>query len=87
VPPVHPGYGYLWLDTADKALGAEYAPMAFYQRNSTGAYNTVTRRGTGSYDVYFPNLARLGTPMVTAYGGGSERCKVGRWVSRTRSRG
>ena len=74
-----PGYGYLWLDDPAPTVGVEYTPTAFYQRNSTGARNTVTRRSTGSYDLYFPNLARFGTPMVTAYGDSSERCKIGSW--------
>jgi len=76
-----PGYGYLWLDDPAPTVGVEYTPSTWYQRNSTDAANTVTRRSTGSYDLYFPNLARFGTPMVTAYAGGSERCKVGSWRS------
>jgi hypothetical protein len=76
---VRPGYGYLWLDDATTAVSVEYTPSPGYQRNSAGGQNTVTRRGTGSYDVYFPGLGRFGTPTVTPYAVSSERCKIGSW--------
>lgn len=83
---VGPGYGYLWLDNASTAVSVEYTPSLGYQRNSTGAHNTVTRRGTGSYDVYFPGLGRFGTPTVTAYAVTSERCKIGNWGAAPRGK-
>jgi hypothetical protein len=83
---VGPGYGYAWLDNAATAVSVEHTPSLGYQRNSSGGRNTVTRRGTGSYDVYFPGLARFGTPTVTPYGVSSERCKVGSWGAAPRGR-
>jgi hypothetical protein len=69
--------GYLW---ADNPVSASYTPFAPYQFNSTGATNTVTRNGTGDYTVHLPGLSgNNGHVQVTAYGTGSERCKVGSW--------
>jgi hypothetical protein len=70
-------WGYVW---ADQPTAASYTPMAAYQRNSTGASNTVTRQGVGAYTVRFPHLGSLGgTVNVTAYGSTGHLCKVGSW--------
>ena len=70
-------WGYVW---ADQPSAASYTPSTTYQVNSSGATNTITRSSTGAYAVRFPNLAAsAGTVHVTAYGSGSESCKVSSW--------
>ena len=71
-------WGYVW---ANDPTAGSYTPSAAYQRNSTGALNTITRTGVGSYTVNFENLGIYygGTVNVTAYGIGSETCKVLYW--------
>lgn len=79
-----PGYGYVWLDDPTRPVGSEYTPALNYQLNSTQATNTVIRRGTGNYDVYFPNLERFGAPSVTPYSvTAGQRCKIGSWRAST----
>jgi hypothetical protein len=69
--------GYVW---ADQPSSASYTPYGAYQGNSSGATNRITRSGVGAYQVIFPNLgASAGHVQVTAYGYGSERCKVTGW--------
>jgi hypothetical protein len=78
------GYGYVWLDDPARPIGSEYTPDLSYQFNSTQATNTVIRRGTGNYDVYFPNLERFGAPSVTPYSvTAGQRCKIGSWRAST----
>jgi hypothetical protein len=68
---------FLW---ADQPTAATYTPSLSYQFNSSGATNTVRRMGVGTYTALLPNLgAATGHVQVTAYGPGSERCKVGSW--------
>ncbi len=75
--PVNKGYGYVWAD--QKSLPS-YTPALFYQFNSKGLVNTVTRRDLGTYTVHFPGLGGVkGTVKVTTYGRVSTRCKVGDW--------
>jgi hypothetical protein len=73
-----PVWGYVW---ANNSTAASYTPSTTYQRNSTGALNTITRNGVGNYTVVFENLGIYygGTVNVTAYGLGSETCKVQYW--------
>lgn len=79
------GYGYVWANNAFATIGVPYGPDPTYQFNSTGAQNTVTRLGTGTYAVRYPNLGATGTVLVTAYSGfGSteaNRCKVLSWFA------
>lgn len=85
--------GWVWADQAAVALNTSYTPSTLYQLNSRYDYvgtppsrvyspaatNTVTRLGTGSYRVTFPNLSVSGgTVHVTAYGG-NHHCKVSSW--------
>ena len=71
--------GYLW---ADQPTAASYTPYSTYQWNSSGANNTVQRIGVGSYYATFPGITvNGGTVEVTAYGPGSEYCKVSSWGS------
>jgi hypothetical protein len=74
---------YVW---ADSPLAASYTPLPDYQFNSRGAINTITRSSTGEYQVRLPHMERDpseidkgGTVQVTAYGPGSQRCKVHNW--------
>jgi hypothetical protein len=68
---------FLW---ANQPTAASYTPNLFYQFNSSGAANTVVRTGVGAYIASLPNLgAATGHVQVTAYGTGSERCKVANW--------
>jgi hypothetical protein len=70
-------WAYLW---ADQPFTASYAPNRIYQRNSSGAVNTVTRAGIGQYQAQLPNLgADAGTVHVTAYGSSTHTCKVSSW--------
>jgi hypothetical protein len=71
------GWAYLW---ADQPTAPSYTPSLAYQFNSSGATNTVVRTGVGRYTAKLPNLgSQTGHVQVTAYGTGSERCKVERW--------
>jgi hypothetical protein len=71
--------GYVW---ANQPTAASYLPAAPYQANSSGAVNRITRSGKGNYRVILPNLgAAAGNVQVTAYGSGSEHCKVAYWNS------
>jgi hypothetical protein len=74
--------GYVWAGAATGSYDADPA----YSYNSSSAINHVTRLSTGSYRVDFPNLAAAtpgGNVQVTAYGPGSERCKVESWTWNT----
>lgn len=69
---------YVW---ADDATATAYTPNATYQFNSSGASNTIARLGTGRYAVTLPEQTALGgTVEVTAYGAGSDYCKVSGWA-------
>ena len=73
-----PVWGYVW---ADNPAAASYTPSTAYQRNLTGALNTIQRLGVGYYKVVFENLGIYygGTVDVTAYGPGPGECKVQNW--------
>ncbi len=86
--PLAPGGGeaaYLW---ADDPTAASYTPSTQYQWHSRGQTNTITRSGTGRYEVALPLLAAPVGPggagdtvhpvvHVTAYdGGGAHACQV-----------
>jgi hypothetical protein len=76
-------YGYVW---ADQPTASTYVPSTFYQTNSQGKLNIITRTGVGQYSVLFPGLANDrngGTVNVTAYGPRARTyCGVVNW-SRT----
>jgi hypothetical protein len=70
-------FGHVW---ANAPTTASYAPDATYSFNSKGQTNTITRSGTGAYDVSLPGLGNPGgTVKVTAYGGDNAYCKVTGW--------
>jgi hypothetical protein len=69
--------GYVW---ADQPTASSYTPSPTYQWNSTGGVNTIARSAVGEYVVRFPGQSFTGgTVEVTAYGTGSEYCKVEGW--------
>jgi hypothetical protein len=74
--------GYVW---ADNPTSASYTPSPTYAFNSSGGATTITRSGIGVYAVKFSGLGGNGSAggnvLVTAYGGGSETCKVVSWNS------
>ncbi|MGK4001562.1 hypothetical protein WMF31_02980 [Sorangium sp. So ce1036] len=71
------GEAYVW---ANNATAAAYTPDPMYQFNSSGASNTIARQGVGYYAVTLPGQTALGgTVEVTAYGAGSDHCKVSSW--------
>lgn len=74
------GAAYVWSNNSTSALGVPYTPSLSYQFNTTGATNRITRLGTGWYEVRFPFLGPLGTALVTAYGGTTDRCKISHWT-------
>jgi Papain family cysteine protease len=69
--------GYAW---ANNPTSSSYTPNPAYQYNSSGATNTISRSGVGSYTVAFPNLGvNGGTALVTAYGLAAT-CEVTNWL-------
>lgn len=59
-----------------------YPAVSTYSYNSSGGTNIINWLTTGQYRVDFPGLGSVigGDVQVTAYGGGSERCKVSYWT-------
>src|SRR5438270_61729 len=74
--------GYVW---ADNPTSASYTPSTIYSFNSSGGGITISRSGVGAYVVNFSGIGGSGSAggnvLVTAYGGGSETCKVVSWNS------
>lgn len=74
--------GFVW---AHNPTAASYTPSATYAHNSAGGPITVTRSAAGQYAVRFAGLGGQGMAgghvQVTAYGPGSEHCKVQSWGS------
>jgi hypothetical protein len=70
---------YAW---ANQPSSASYTPSLPYQFTAVfGATNTITRLGMGYYAVNFPYQSLgYGDVQVTAYGSGSEFCKVVYWT-------
>ena len=77
------GQGYAW---ADKPTQPNYTPSSAYSYNSSGGNIKVTRKGVGTYAIRFAGLGGRGTAgghaQVSAYGPGSELCKIKSWDSR-----
>jgi hypothetical protein len=77
---------YAWLCSAGQPVGSAYnvTSTCGYSFNPSGSAITVTRTATGAYTVSFPGLnMTAGHIQVTAYGGGSNMCKVGSWTPST----
>lgn len=73
---------YAW---ADSPLSASYTPSTKFSFNSVGSATNISRSGVGAYAVRFSDFGNQQPPppggnvLVTAYGGGSEACKVASW--------
>lgn len=66
--------GYVW---ADNPISSQYTPSPIYSFNSSGGKITIVRSDVGKYSVFFAGLGgRGGNALVTAYGPGSEACKI-----------
>jgi hypothetical protein len=74
----HEAFGWVW---ANQSTMASYTPDATHQYNSASSSNTVTRSGTGVYEVVFAGLGGLhgGNVQVTARGADAALCKVAGW--------
>jgi hypothetical protein len=70
---------FVWSSSLTGSITASSA----YSYNSSGGTNQITQIGTGQYRVDFPGVGSIvgGDVQVTAYGSGSERCKVASWGS------
>jgi hypothetical protein len=67
---------YLWSSNA----AATHTPSPTYQWNANGSLSTVIYNGTGNYTAVLTGQNQYANSvLVTAYGGGSEHCKVGGW--------
>ena len=74
--------GYLYSNRLNES-GA-YTPDPWYQSNSAGRRNRVTRTSTGRYSVEFPGInVNGGTVRLTAFGANSDYCTIGGWGSST----
>ncbi len=87
--PFHAGYGaysaapgendgltYLWSNE----LTGTFAPATEYQWSTSSQANQVQEIATGTYQVTLAGLGAVGgSVLVTAYGTGSEYCKVAYW--------
>jgi hypothetical protein len=60
---------YLWWDDPPNPAPNQ-TPPDFWNFNSTGGHNGVTRRATGVYDVQLDGIPARGTLLVTAYDSG-----------------
>ncbi len=73
---------YAW---ANNASADTYTPSALYSYNPTSAAISISRSAVGTYNVSFDEFAGVGfnggNVLVTAYGGGAQRCKVSSWGS------
>jgi hypothetical protein len=86
---------YVWANNASSAINSAYTPSSNYSYNTVGRSqaNRVTRLGTGSYRVSCRGVGggalfngsgswgAGGNVQVTAYGSGSNYCKVGSWAT------
>src|SRR5207237_49407 len=65
---------------ADQSTNPWYVPSRAYQWSSLGQYASVQRTAVGAYIVSFAGQKfGGGTVEVTAYGTGSQYCKVSSW--------
>jgi YVTN family beta-propeller protein len=75
-----PALTYVW---ANQPSTASYTPSLYYQYNSTGTPDSITRSSAGNYAVNTGGLTvNDGTVTVTAYGSNAE-CRVNGWFGTT----
>jgi hypothetical protein len=71
---------YVWANDEDNP---GYIPNPIYSFNPTGGATSITRSGTGVYNVVFTGLGPLGENaghvQVSAYGSAPARCKLESW--------
>lgn len=72
------GFGYAW---ADQPASASYTPSTFYSKTKPVGPIAISRSSAGAYTVYFQSVgtAYRSDIQVTAYGSGSNECRVGGW--------
>ncbi|MCA9639368.1 MAG: hypothetical protein KC492_01710, partial [Myxococcales bacterium] len=71
---------YLWSGWAAPPENTPFNVDPTYSWNSSGGTNRVVRLDDGLYQAFLPGLSGAGGSVeITAYGGGSEHCKVGGW--------
>ena len=67
---------------ANKPAANNYTPALPFQFNSSGGTNTITRPGTGEYQVKLPGPEVAdGAVKVTAYGNNANSCQVVDWAA------
>jgi len=78
-------WAYAWTQNTTGTFSASstYTRSSAGDSTGQGVTTTVTQLATGQYQVNFPDIgtASGGNVQVTAYGSGSERCKVNSWVN------
>jgi hypothetical protein len=72
-------YGYAW---ADQPTAASYTPATHYARTGPAGPITITRLGTGIYEVFLDDVGSdvLSDVQVSAYGGSPFQCRVDDWA-------
>lgn len=88
VPGVRRGRAILGYAWADQPSTPTYTPDINWQYNSTGALNTITRSGVGTYQVTFPGISST-TPGLNhvqvaqyrsfVFAGFTTTCRVQSW--------
>jgi len=74
IPGAQALWGYVWANVQSGT------PSLSYSYNSKGGANSIAKNGVGDYTVSFGGLATAGGMVqVSAYGAGSEACKVQNW--------
>lgn len=69
---------YVWADQPKAAQA--YTPSAGYSFNAKKGANQITRTGAGTYQVKLGNAKTSGGhAQVSAYGAGSDHCKIVSW--------
>ena len=68
-------WGYVW---GDDPTSSSYTPTLTYQGNSSGGTDTITRSGTGSYEVDMPGIGGDGgNVQISAFGEPQDHCSDG----------
>lgn len=75
-----PEVAYAW---ADSPTSSSYTPDSEYSWNPSGGSISISRFGTGQYQVTWSGFTLLdgGDAQVSAYGSGNAQCKVVSWGS------
>jgi hypothetical protein len=76
-PPAFPIDGYVW---ASQPTNPGYVAATGYEHNSAGGIVSITRSGTGIYQVRFAAMAGVGGVAHASAYGSSSICTVASWV-------